>query len=281
MSMAIEAGIAFAFIAMIAWGIGNFLNKKAVLEVGVLGSFIYKGFFLLPLVFLATLATGFTIDIQFILLTIGISIIGFFPVYFLLTALKKGKVGIVMPIPHTSVVSTVLLSVFFFPEALSAFQYSAIALVIIGIVSLSITRGRGKNSLSQGVFLAFIASLLWGLTFFLWKIPVNFIGPAMTSLIIEGCIVLWAAIAAKGKIPLDIGRKNWGLMAIYGVSIALGSVSYSLALSISDVSIVAPIVFSNILIYIPLTRIFYREKLEAHHYLSSILILAGLVMLVT
>ena len=51
MSMAVELGIIFAIIAMVGWGIGNFLNKKAVLEVGVLPSLIYKAAFMLPLIF--------------------------------------------------------------------------------------------------------------------------------------------------------------------------------------------------------------------------------------
>lgn len=275
--MAADPGLVFAVMAMLSWGLSNFIAKKAARSFSTRALLIYTApFKILPLLALI-LFVGYTTDPLYILVAAAVSLTGFFPVIFLYKALRVGKVGIIMPVANSSVIYTVLFSVIFFGEKLQTLQYIAAGLVITGTVLISLRRH--TKGLSKGVSFAFVTSLLWGVTFFLWKIPVNVIGPILTSLIVDAGVVFWGVVLLRDRVRFDIGRRNWLIMAVYGFAIIGGSLAWSLSLSLSQVSLVAPIASSNILIATLLARVFYNEKLAAHQYISSILIIAGISLL--
>jgi len=276
--MPMDAGIILALIAMLGFGISNFLAKKALKAFDLLALVFFRGILLAIIIAPFSLFLGAAFDAYFILLAAIISLIGFFPIFFLYKALRTGKLGIVMPIANSSIIYTVLLSAVFFRESLSVLQYAALALVIAGIITISLKRHKG--TLSRGVVPAFITSILWGLTFFLWKIPVSVLGPLLTSFIIEFGIAIWALLAMKGELPKSPGREKLNLVIMIGIVGAIGSVSYSMSLNLLQASLAVPIVFSNVFVSTILARVFDREKLRPHQYISSAAIMAGIILLV-
>ena len=159
----------------------------------------------------------------------------------------------------------------------------AIVVVLIGIVLISIDFKDLKNSkvkkLAAGVPLAVLTCALWGLVYFLLKIPVNVIGPVLTSLILEAGIMIWSWIHLRiKKEPVRLPDKKT-LLIVCGVAIltALGTLCYNLGIEIAAVSIVVALGFSSPLVATIYGRLVYKEKLGMIQYFGILVVLFGVM----
>ncbi|MBI4173665.1 MAG: EamA family transporter [Candidatus Aenigmarchaeota archaeon] len=285
MEQAAFFGIVFGLVAMAAYGLSSFLTPVAVRKYGLVRPIFYRECFaaIFMLAFILATSQWAPITADVLLLTLAISLLGFFPVITLFKALSIGKLGINVPIANSSVLYTVLLSAIFYREAISLQQAIAIALVVVGVVFISFRPGQLKAAnlrhTAAGATYAFATSLIWGLVFFLWKIPVNIIGPVMTAFILESGMVLWSAGWLRFQVGMRIRRKDLLFLAGFGLLVALGTMSYNIGISLAGVSVVAPLTFSYALLVAVLARLFNNERLTRLQYLSMVFIVCGIILL--
>ncbi|HZX44879.1 MAG TPA: EamA family transporter [Candidatus Nanoarchaeia archaeon] len=278
-------GILFGLLSMLGYGLSNAIAKVPSGKIGSVRTVFYRNIFVSLFLFIILLFTDFTLSPLYIILALIISLIGYIPLLFFYKALSVGKVGIVSPVANSSVIWTILLSIIFFKESLTATQVLAMLFIITGIFLVSVNFRDLRNSslftLSSGVPYAIITSLLWGLTFFLFKIPVNILGPFLTSFIIELGIAIYSGIHLyTSQKSLAIKEKS---MLPYLISIALfgtaGTLFFNLGISLYSVSIVSALTFSSPWIAALYGKIVYKEKLSIMQYMAIAFVVLGLVVI--
>lgn len=279
-------GILFGFVAMLGFGLGNAIAKVPIQKIGSEKTIFYRNIIVSILLLVALLLFGQSavFSTKYILIAFFIAIVGYVPLLFFYKALNLGKVGIISPVANSSTIFTILLSVVFFHESISWGQGFSIALILLGIILISLNVRDLKNSqflkMSSGVPYALITSLLWGLVFFLWKIPVNVLGPVLTSFVIEFGTMLCSAIYIVYK-KKDFQRPDFRVLKyILFMSLggALGTLFYNMGIKNADVSIVAAITFASPLVATLYGKFIFKEELSKLQYLAILFIILGVVL---
>ncbi len=278
-------GIVFGLLAMLGYGLSNAFSQIPAKKIGPKRTIFFRGVFisaiLLPVLLFYLPTTNFSF--AYIPVAFAVSFIGYLPLITFYKALEKGKVGIVAPIANSSVIFTILLSVIFFGEALTAGRLIAIAMILAGIVLISVNpRDIRKSQLfkmSSGIPFALVTCVLWGMVFFLFKIPVSVLGPILTSFIIEFGITVYNGIELRltkktFALPDHGIVKYIFLVALFG---AAGTLFYNMGIATSDVSLVAALTFSNPFVASLYGRFAYKEKLTMLQWAAILLIIAGIV----
>jgi transporter family protein len=287
--MVLSASILFGVIAMIGFGLCNAIAQVPSKEIGSQKTIFFKNIFVsvllaIPLLFFLN---GSFFNIKYILIAFALSLIGYLALVSFYEALKIGKVGIVSPIASSSVIFTIIFSTFFFKESLSSTQIISIILIIIGIILTSLDFSDIKKTnlikLSNGVSYALITCILWGLVYFLYKIPVTVLGPILTSFITEFGIMIFSGINLKClKISFDLPNRKIllyiFLVAFFG---AIGTIFYNLGISgkHANISIVAALTFSSPLVSTLYGKFVYKEKLSIQQWIAIVLILIGIIVI--
>lgn len=284
--METSIAIFFGFIAMLGFGLGNALAKIPIQKIGSEKTIFYRNVIVSILLFITLLLFGqaAVFSTKYILIALLIAALGYIPLLFFYKALNFGKVGVISPVANSSTIFTIILSIIFFHEKISLGQGFSIAIILLGIVLISLDIKDLKNSqifkVSSGVPYALITSVLWGLVFFLWKIPVNVLGPILTSFIIEFgtmlCSVVYVIYKKHNFQRPDIRIFKYILFMSLGG--ALGSLFYNMGIKKADVSIVAAITFANPLVATLYGKFVFKEKLSKLQYLAILFIVLGVVL---
>ncbi len=279
--------ILFGLIAALGFGLSNAISQVPSKKLGAKKTVFYRAIYLSLILFfvLVSFIDSVVLSWKYVLFTLGISFIGYFSLISFFKALKVGKVGIVSPIANSSVVFTILFSLIFFGEVLSLFQIFSVLLILLGIILVSINLKDFRNShlfdFSSGIPYALLTTFLWGLVFFLFKIPVDVLGPILTSFIIEFGVLVYSGIhlffSSEGFSIKDKSvLKHLFFVALFG---AIGTLFFNLGISRGAVSIVAALTFANPLIATLYGKFVYKEELYLQQYLAIIVIVLGVVMI--
>ncbi len=285
--MELSIGIVFGLAAMLGYGLSTAIAQVPVKSIGSLRAVFFRGIFASSILFVGVLffCNECVFSHVYVLLALAISFVGYVGLISFYKALKVGVVGVVTPIANSSIVFTVLLSVLFFAESLGFVQVFSIGLIVCGIVLISVDFKDLRKSCvfdkSSGVVYALVSCFLWGCAFFLFKIPVNVLGPILSSFVIEAGNMIYSGMSLKfsGK---GFGFPSWKnikylfFVALFG---ALGTLAFNYGIGVADVSIVAALTFANPLVSAVYAKFAYKEKLRGLQYCAMALILLGIVLI--
>ena len=279
-------GVIFVLVAMLGFGLSSGFAKHTSEISSVKNVFLREMIvsILLFIMVLFNLKTQ-TFQLNYILIAFGISIIGYIALISFYTGLKKGKAGVIVPIANSSVIYTVILSTIFYNEKLSSVQIVALVVLIMGILLSSINFKDFKNSSifnkNSGIIFAIITAIGWGSIFTLNKIPINVIGPILTSFIIDFGTFIFCAIhmGIKKEKLTGLSKTQWLFVSLTAFAATIGAYCFNSGLAIANASIIAPIVFSNPLVTAVYGRIVFKEKLSLLQYFSAGMIIVGIVMI--
>lgn len=222
---------------------------------------------------------------DYVLIALAISFAGYIPLLTFFKAIDAGKVGIVTPVANSSVIFTIMFSIIFFKESLTEVQLFSIALIVAGIMLISLDLKDMKHSdlfkMSSGVPYALVTCVLWGLVFFLFKFPVTVLGPILTAFITEAGIMVFAGanIVFSGgsfAVPDRNTLKKIAFASFFG---AFGSLAYNYGVAAADVSIIAALAFTNPLVATIYAKAIYKEKLCIQQYAAAAMMIAGIVFI--
>lgn len=284
-------GILFAFLAVLAWGVGDFLIQRSARKFGDWTALFYVTAFaaiaLLPFVFfnlpkLLSNPAGLLILIvaSFVILVAGL--LDF-------QALKIGKLSVVEPIYAFEVPIAALLAGFFVSEWLSFWEILLIVTLMLGIFLISVKTWKTfKNiHLEKGVILAILATIGMGGVNVLFGVGSRSTDPLMinwfTSMfmaIVTGCYLTYNNHWHKVK---SDWLENKKLIFSVGIFDAVAWVAYSFTTLYLPIGIATGITESYIGLASLLGVIFNKEKLKRHQWagffitITSAIILAILV----
>ncbi len=271
---------------MISWGIADFFAAKAVRKISVIKTFfwveitsiiilipIFLTFFKFPSLSL--------LNILLILIIGALSLIAILSFY---KGLQVGTISIISPIAASYAVVTVILSLIFLKETLTALQATGISIVILGAILTSfkfhdLIKLRVKN-IAKGVKYALIAMFGWGILFVLLDILISELGWFLPFVFII-TTEIFCLLAYSGATKKDISfPKNIGLFVILvGVLETIAFLSFGVGVSSQPTAILAPIISAFPAITIILARIFFKEILELNQKIGIVSVLMGLVLL--
>ncbi|MDX1397246.1 MAG: EamA family transporter, partial [Oceanospirillum sp.] len=171
-------------------------------------------------------------------------------------------------------------------EILTLIQLSAVGLIIIGIVLLSINIKEfiklKKVNLFIGVKEGIIAMLGWGISLFLLVYPAKNLGWFLPAFIFRLFIlfILAGYILYKNKQLISNSSKFPFILLILigGLDIG-GFFSYSFGVVNTNASIVAPVGSAFALVTVVLAKIFLKEKFTLIKTFGILTIISGLVLI--
>ena len=287
--MSLSLGILFGLVTMITFGIGNTYLKKLTDKVGAFNSVIYRAFFSFLFLLIITLILIKTILIPkeaiFIMLILGF--FGYLAYAFYVKGVEVGKVSIIAPIGHSSVILTILLSVFFFKESLKFLQIIAMIIIIAGVLLVSVKYSEFKKTRKQhlvkGLAFGILAALGWGFVFFFWKVPLAIVSPFLVALYVEFFVFFFGLLSIltfKRKIfSPKIDKSVWFFAILVGVLVGTGTLFYTLGINLEFVSLVIPIASAAPAVTVISSMFILKERLEFNQIIAVGMIIAGLILI--
>jgi len=190
--MTIATGVILALIALVGWGVGDFLiqrttrlvgSAKALFFIGIVG-FVALSPFVVPDLHL--------ISLQDILLLSVLSLVVMIGAAFDFEALRTGKIAVVEPVVGLELPMAVAISVLFIGEHLSVVQFLFMLMVFAGTV-LVVMRSFHHVSLrllEKGVVLALLAAIGTALTSVLVGVSSQEVSPLASIWFSHGALAL-------------------------------------------------------------------------------------------
>ena len=273
--MNLEFGMVFAFLAMVSWGVGDFLIQRTTRKIGDLQSLTFVGIIgsigLFPLA-LNDLSLLFYPSNFLLLLFLGI--VTFIIGYLDFEAVRVGKLSTIDVVIELELPITIIFALMFFKETLSFEQFFFISLIFIGIILIAIKSfARGKLRLERGVFIAVIVAIGMGVINFLTAASSKTISPIMAIWIpwvIYTIFCLVSLYIVKGFSKFTANAKKFKFLILaMGIIDTLAWLFYALAVFKNELSIITAITESYHVIAMFLGIWFNKEKINWYQYLGA------------
>jgi drug/metabolite transporter (DMT)-like permease len=283
--MEFAAGFLYAVVALIGWGIADFLAKNLVDRVGSFNALLFDQLLsiaiLAPLVYFTGWPTG--IDWGIALLLLANAMLWIYPYIAFYKAYEKGLLSVVTPIAATWGAGGAILAVVFLGETLTLPQWASIAVIAMGIFLIS-TRWNDLKRLSYhklaGVNMAVLALIGWSGSAMLAKPLVDAVGPfyllTLTKMISIPLLVIVLPLT-RYKVKAPFGA--WKLLAAVSVFNIVAFLAYNYGMQASQVSIVGPVAAAFPIITVTLAWLVLKEKLDTSQKLGVALTVLGMIAL--
>ncbi len=285
--MIIEGSLIFAFLAMLCWGVGDFLIQRNTRKIGNVESLLFIGLIgaigLLPFVWN---------DIGLLLEWQNFLLIGFLGIMTLIAgllnfeALKEGKLSVIEVVLEIELPITILLGLIFFGEILSLKQWIIISLIFIGILMMAIKKTHFKNMrrfLEKGVLIGILGAIGMGLINFLTAASSRQISPVIAiwgPAVIFSIFCFLIILRREGlvKVVNNLKRYRWLIIGM-GVFDTLAWLSYAYATFEGEIAIITAITESYPVIGLILGLWLNKEKENWHQYVGAALTIISAVLL--
>jgi len=280
-------GIAIVCIAMLSWGIGDFLIQKSTRKVGdwetLLATAGFGTVILIPFVW-RTVPLLFA-DPKGLFILVGSALVLTVAAILTFEALKEGKLAIVEPIWPLEIPAASILAFALLGDKITTFQLVLIVLLIIGLMLVSF-RGKvlaWKHFAEKGVYIAVAGSVLMGFADFLlgWgsrvtdPVTANFVLNIIMTVV---CLVFLVARGRTGQAVRDIYHSR-GLLLMMAVSDNVAWLAYAYAMTVIPIAVATGLSESSVIIAVLLGLSMNHEKLEKHQKVGLVVALASAVAL--
>ena len=281
-------GIGLAFIAMLSWGIGDFVMQKSVKKMGDWETLffitLFGTFILFPFVYrsIPTLVMNPGNDL---LILCGAGIVLVIAAICSFEGYKTGKLSVLEPMLSLEIVSTALLSFFILHDVVTPLQIILIALLICGLVLVSY-RGHSfsrKVFLEKGVIIFCAGAILMGVADFLlgW-------GSRVTDPLLANFAINVVMVVVSGAVLLAGGRMHHayrdvmasrGLVLVMSIADNVGWIAYAVAMALVPIAVATGLSESSTIISVLLGLFFNKERLLSHQKIGLSIALISVVVL--
>ena len=302
---AIGGGYYWGFSALLAWGIADYLARRAAGRLGSVPVTLLTQLagLPLPLALVLTETAGFRHSaapgIDWLALTLwapaagAVLGIGYLVYY---TGLMRGAVSVVSSAASAWLAVTTLIAVAFFGETLTWSQAALIAAVLAGILLLTAGRRRPTARPSDcesdqdydrarpgdGLPWGLAAMLSIGIAMALLDRATASAGPMLAALAVRAASALPTYAFARWRrtaVAIPPARRDRTLLLAVGLLDAAGYVAYSLGVAAAPVSLVAPVAAAHPVATIALAIILERERPSPMHWAGAATTIAATIAL--
>ncbi len=281
----IATGVLLALLALVGWGVGDFLIQRTTRLVGSA-----KALFFIGLVGFLALTPFILSDLEHlslsdIALLSVLSLIVIAGAAFDFEALRQGKIAVVEPVVGLELPMAVGISVLFIGETLGTMQFLFMLLVFAGTV-LVVMRSFHHVSLrllEKGVWLAFAAAIGTALTSVLLGVSSQIVSPLVAVWFSHGALALvsFLVILRDGTL-----HTTWKQIKKHPVTIGAQSISdnvawvaFGTAVTFVPISVANTISGGYIALAVLLGLLLNKEKVKPHQLLGIFLVAVGVIAL--
>jgi drug/metabolite transporter (DMT)-like permease len=280
-------GILFAFIALICWGVGDFLIQKSSREFGKWVVLFFVGLIaavaLLPFVYqnIGVVLAERPVLIILIIASFALLLTALLD----FQALSDGKISVIEPIMALEIAVTAALSFLVIGEHLTALQIMLIILLVVGIIFVSTKslHHLKKIKAEKGVWLALAGAVCMGTTNFLFGIGAREADPLIvnwfTSVFLVLACLIYLLTNKQFKNIFADWHKDKKLLIGVGVIDNAAWVAYSYSTLYIPIAVAISISESYIALAALLGLIFNGEKLRKHQCVGLVMAIACAVAL--
>ncbi len=277
---------------MIFWGISDLTLKPLTARFGTLKATVYK--FIPHIVFLFIFFSfgGLFIphDLKVWAMILVFGIIGAIGLYSFVRAIEEGLVSINVTVAHTNVIITAVIAAILLGEVLGIYQYIAIAVILAGVIILSLDISSLKEmrirNADRGIRHALITSVCWGIIWILSKMILEKTGPYAAAFYPDFFVVLFIFLAFLPKRPSydefskTVLKKNT-ILLILGSAIAgaLGIILMVLSFTMEKVTVTMAIISAAPFVTLVLARVFLKERIDRARLYGIFIVIAGIIAL--
>lgn len=288
-------GLLAAFIALLAWGFGDFAIQKSVRIVGAIPTLFFIGLIgvvgLLPFAWsdipqLYKSAHTGSLLIWTIIITLACAII-------LFEALKRGKLSVIEPVASFELPITIIISTVIIGEIISRLQLWLIILVFIGLLTTVLHREprhwwnifRHSTNFERGVVIAIFGTAIAALTNVFTGLLSQHTTP-MTAIwgVDVGLTILclfWMILRGQIRTTFGIARQHWGPILLQGILDNIAWLAYAYAVTAIPIAITIAITESYIALAALLGITLNKERLQRHQYIGIAVTLVAVIILAT
>jgi bacterial/archaeal transporter family protein len=204
---------------------------------------------------------------------------------FFFRALAIGDVSKVVPIDKASIVLTIVLSILILGEEATPKILIGGALIALGtFVLIGKNKENERFSGSQMyIVYAIVGAIFAALTSILAKIGMEGVDSNVATFLRTIVILLfaWAIVFFQGtyKKMKQISKKGYLFLVLSGAATGLSWLCYFAAIEIGEVSVVAPIDKSSVVITMILSFVILKEKASKHTIIGGFIITVGTFIL--
>ncbi|MFA5048134.1 MAG: EamA family transporter [Patescibacteria group bacterium] len=280
-------GLLFAFIALLCWGLGDFLIQKGARRFGSWLTLFYitalMSIILLPFVYKELFALCSSLNVLIVLLIVSVVVL--LANIFDFQGLKLGKMSVVEPIYSFELPITAILAALIIGEYLNFFQTLLIFSLFVGIILLSIKSFNQikKIKLEKGILYALLATLCMGVVNFVFGFGARHTSPLLINwftgfFMFICCLIFLIKQGRLKEMVLDF-KKNKKL--IFGVSIVdnLAWIAFAFSTLYIPIAIATGISESYIALAAGLGLIFNKEKLKTHQFIGLAVAVLSVILL--
>lgn len=292
--MSIGVGIGFAFVAMLCWGVGDFLIQRSVRRhgdvetiflitlfgVAILFPFVYRD---LPSLFSVT-----SRGVLYILLATGL--LHLIAAFLELESLRRGKIAVVEPIWSFEIFPAALFAFLFLGERMTALQLGIVLLLIVGLFLVSF-RGSifvRQHLLERGVYFAVAGALTMGAAGFFTGWSARLADPLMANFVVCVFLTLYCGthLLVRGRIIKPFSHLISFPKTLLSMVILDNTawVAYAFAMSLVPIGIATALSESYLIIAVLLGLSIGRERLLFHQKVGIVcsvgaaIVLAGITV---
>ncbi len=280
---------------MIGWGFSEFAAKKAVDTIGTISSLVWAHVFgtliLCALLLLRILTTntfeGLFLSLADFSLLLLFGALQAIVYYFAYKGFEKGQVSILSPIFSSFAALVAICSILFLGETIHGTSMFALPIIFVGVLLINIKLeglrlGRIHFHAVPGlkeIVIATILATIWTLGWNVFSDGKDWL--VYTTLLFAGMTVSAFLIAKCASVNLNLVNRDAHKFLWW---VALGEVIGYLAITVgyantTHTSIVAILSGASSVPTIFLAQVFLSEKMTRIQAVSSLLIIAGIVLL--
>ncbi len=201
---------------------------------------------------------------------IGVCMLSFWGLYFYTEALQNGRLSFIAPLNGISYLFTIITSILIFNESLNTPKFLALLLVLTGLFIHQMYNFMNFK-ISKEVLLTLLFSIIWGISFVLYLIPIKKFGVLNFSIILELCVCFscMGLLIFKEKIlvPSSLSKNNLLICMLMGFLVAGGSLFGNFTLTQIPVSLNILIGLFFELLVLAVGLFFFREKLNSNDWM--------------
>ena len=283
--MMIAEGVLFGVVAMLGWGLADFLAKKLVDRVGGLNALLFEQ--LVAIVFLAPFALllGELPGIGILPLLVAAAAAWTYPYLAFYKGFERGMVSVISPIGSTWGAGGAVLAAIALGESLSLPQWASIGIIAVGIFLVS-TSWKELRKLSyrklSGVEWAIAALVGWSVAAVLMKPLVLEAGPFMAIWLVKILSVPMAlSVLPFSNYRVEAPSGLWKLVAAIAVVDAIAFLGYNFGVGTGLVGVVGPVAAAFPIVTVALAWLFLKERLEKSQLVGVALAVGGMALLAT
>ena len=286
--MSLSVGIGLAFVAMLAWGIGDFLIQKSTRKVGDIEALFFVTAFgavvLLPFVY-KNIGALFASSSDTMLILAVLCVVLLLAALLDFEALRVGKLAVVEPIWSFEVPVAALLAFFILGEEVTVLQILIIVALLVGLALVSLKKEfRLKHLwLERGTLLALLGAVFMGAANFFMGWGARVTDPIMANFVTDVfiAVVTGLILFRRGNVGASIRdmSRNGSVLLQMSIADKTAWVAFAFAMTLAPIAVTVALSESYIIIAVLLGLALNRELLCRHQKIGLALAITAAIIL--